>query len=52
MNKDVAFRINPEFVRMPLDILKLEMILLDLDPHSGLNNLDFERLFMRYYFLN
>jgi hypothetical protein len=52
MNMDVAFKINPEFVRMPLDILKLELILLDLDPRANLNESDLERLFKRFYFLN
>jgi hypothetical protein len=52
MNKDVTFAINPEFVRKPLDILKLEVILLDLDPRANLNESDLERLFMRFYFSN
>jgi hypothetical protein len=52
MKKDVTFTINPEFVRKPLDILKLELILLDLDPRAILNQSDLERLFMRFYFLN
>jgi hypothetical protein len=52
MNKDVTFAINPEFVRKPLDILKLELILLDLDPRANLNDSDLERLFKKFYFLN
>lgn len=52
MNMDVTFKINPEFVRMPLNILKLELILFDLESNSTMVKSDFESLFKKFYFLN
>jgi len=52
MNEEVGFVMNPEFIRMPLDLLKLELILYDLEPLATLNKLDYESLFERYCFSN
>jgi len=52
MNENVAFVINPEFIKMPLDLLKLELILYDLEPLATLNKLDYESLFETYCFSN
>ena len=52
MNEDVAFVINPEFLNIPPDILKLELILFDLEPLATLNKLDCESLFEMFCFSN
>jgi hypothetical protein len=52
MDEDSIFVMNPEFIKMPLDILKLELILYDLEPLANLNKLDYESLFEKYCFSN
>jgi hypothetical protein len=52
MDEDVVFVMNPEFIKMPLDILKLELILFDLEPLSNFNKLDYEVLIERFCFSN
>ncbi len=49
MNEQITFGLNPEFVKVPTAILKLELVLLDLEPCAMLNRVESDMLIDHYY---